>query len=155
MTSNLWCYLIVFIKECQHDGITLTRTLFVTCFRLYKGRSGYYLVAHECFKVNGAPSNHMMESALLSCEFKSRLGIQPNMVDTLHWQHPSLLVGRGGGSSASTEGYTLFLRDNTEDGRELADQFRSQSNSSRYYPNLPSLSFTSLFNLQPHDSILL
>ncbi|RWW52195.1 hypothetical protein BHE74_00041388 [Ensete ventricosum] len=46
VAPNSWCYLIVFLGECQGARIILTRDLFMTCFHLCKSR------------VSGAPSNN-------------------------------------------------------------------------------------------------
>lgn len=42
MVTNLWCYIIVFIRECWCSNITLTHKLFMTYFLLCKGRNDYY-----------------------------------------------------------------------------------------------------------------
>ncbi|RRT32725.1 hypothetical protein B296_00056750 [Ensete ventricosum] len=58
ITLNSWRYLVVFLGECRGAGIIPTRDLFMTCFRLYKNRGGYYLIARVDFRVSGAPSNN-------------------------------------------------------------------------------------------------
>lgn len=58
IVPNSWRYLVVFIGECCHADITLTRKLFAVYLRLCKAKSNSYLVAREDFKVSSAPSNN-------------------------------------------------------------------------------------------------
>ncbi|RWW12102.1 hypothetical protein GW17_00024244 [Ensete ventricosum] len=50
--------MITFIGECRVAQIEPTLTLFLTFFRLGKGRESYYLIAWSGFRVCGAPSNN-------------------------------------------------------------------------------------------------
>ncbi|THU50332.1 hypothetical protein C4D60_Mb06t19100 [Musa balbisiana] len=40
MAPNSWRYLVAFLGECHYVGITPTRSLFLSCFRLSKGSRG-------------------------------------------------------------------------------------------------------------------
>ncbi|RWW39843.1 hypothetical protein BHE74_00054785 [Ensete ventricosum] len=57
IAPNSWRYLVAFLWECYGSGIVATRELFMACFRLSRGQAEYYLVAHNGFRVSGAPSN--------------------------------------------------------------------------------------------------
>ncbi|THU58394.1 hypothetical protein C4D60_Mb03t13780 [Musa balbisiana] len=58
MAPNSWRYLVAFLGECYYANITLTGSLFLSCFRLSKGSGGYYLLAQLGFRVSGAPFNN-------------------------------------------------------------------------------------------------
>ncbi|RRT81271.1 hypothetical protein B296_00001055 [Ensete ventricosum] len=58
VAPNSWRYLVVFLGEFRVAGIIPTRDLFMTCFRLCKNQSGYYLIARVSFWVSGAPFNN-------------------------------------------------------------------------------------------------
>ncbi|CAL9101413.1 unnamed protein product, partial [Musa textilis] len=58
ITPNSWRYLVAFLGECHYAGITPTRDLFLSCFRLFKGSGGYFLAARTGFRVSGAPTNN-------------------------------------------------------------------------------------------------
>ncbi|THU45977.1 hypothetical protein C4D60_Mb09t00070 [Musa balbisiana] len=47
-----------FLGECHAAEIEPSRALFLACFRLCRGRGGYYLTARSGFKISGAPSNN-------------------------------------------------------------------------------------------------
>uniref|UniRef100_A0A804J724 Transposase (putative) gypsy type domain-containing protein n=1 Tax=Musa acuminata subsp. malaccensis TaxID=214687 RepID=A0A804J724_MUSAM len=58
MAPNSWRYLVVFLGECRAAGVDPSRDLFLTCFRLCRGRGGYYLSARSGFRISGAPSSN-------------------------------------------------------------------------------------------------
>ncbi|XP_064965208.1 uncharacterized protein LOC135612629 [Musa acuminata AAA Group] len=58
MAPNSWRYLVVFLGECRMAGIEPSRALFLSCFRLCRGRGGYHLAARSGFRIGGAPSNN-------------------------------------------------------------------------------------------------
>ncbi|RWV99703.1 hypothetical protein GW17_00037379 [Ensete ventricosum] len=58
IAPNSWRYMIAFLGECRGAGIVPTRNLFMACFRLSKGKGGYYLIAYARFRVGGTPSNN-------------------------------------------------------------------------------------------------
>ncbi|RRT46480.1 hypothetical protein B296_00032961 [Ensete ventricosum] len=53
VAPNSLCYLVAFLNECRGASLIPSRTLFFTCFHLYKSLGGYYLTARADFKVNG------------------------------------------------------------------------------------------------------
>lgn len=66
MVPNSQRCLIVFIEEYWRVDITLTHKLFIAYFQLSKGKSSYYLVAREGFKISGAPSKVVRRSTSFS-----------------------------------------------------------------------------------------
>ncbi|RWW68358.1 hypothetical protein BHE74_00024117 [Ensete ventricosum] len=58
MVPNSWHYSVAFLWECFGSGVTTTPDLFMACFRLSRGRAGYYITARARFKVGGAPSSN-------------------------------------------------------------------------------------------------
>ncbi|RRT37979.1 hypothetical protein B296_00057083 [Ensete ventricosum] len=64
MAPNSWHDLIAFLSECRGGDIVPRRTLFSTCFRLYKSRGGYYLTARAGFKVSGAMDLNVLRKKL-------------------------------------------------------------------------------------------
>ncbi|THU52136.1 hypothetical protein C4D60_Mb10t00820 [Musa balbisiana] len=58
MAPNSWRYLVAFLGECYYANITLTRSIFLSCFHLSKGSGGYYLSARSGFWVSGTPSSN-------------------------------------------------------------------------------------------------